>query len=48
MARNILKLAATAALAALMAASATAQSLIRDAEIEETLRDCSRMMLAFT
>ena len=39
MARNILKLAATAALAALMAASATAQSLIRDAEIEETLRD---------
>ena len=35
MARNFLKLAATAALAAMMAASATAQSLIRDAEIEE-------------
>ena len=39
MARNFLKLAATAALAAMMAASATAQSLIRDAEIEETLRN---------
>ena len=39
MARNFLKLAATAALAAMMAASATAQSLIRDAEIETTLRE---------
>ncbi len=39
MARNFLKLAATAAAAAVMALSASAQSLIRDAEIEETLRD---------
>ena len=43
MARNFLKLAATAALAAMMAASATAQSLIRDAEIEETLREWTRL-----
>mgnify|MGYP003653805026 FL=1 len=45
MARNFLKLAATAALAAMMAASATAQSLIRDAEIEETLREWTNPIL---
>lgn len=39
MARTFLKFAAAAAMAAFMAASATAQSLIRDAEIEETLRE---------
>lgn len=45
MARHFLKLAATAALAAVMAASATAQSLIRDAEIEETLREWTNPIL---
>ena len=45
MARNFLKLAATAAMAALMAASASAQSLIRDTEIEETLREWTNPIL---
>ena len=39
MARQILRLAATALAAAAFAVSASAQSLIRDAEIEETLRE---------
>ena len=39
MARQLLRLAATALAAAAFAFTASAQSLIRDAEIEETLRE---------
>ena len=45
MARNFLKLAATAAMASILAVSASAQSLIRDAEIEETLREWTNPIL---